>query len=232
MRVALFILLFANIAFFAWGTWIDTPVRAAPSPEAKGARPLMLAAEADAKAATVAGGVEAAARAAVSAIHCVSVGPFESQELAESAQTQLRARGYEPRERTEEGERMDGYWVYIGNLKSDLEEARIMRSLMQAQLSDARIMPISSEGRRISVGIFSERVRAERRARALERLGLEPQIGERKVKNSLYWLDLDLRGGQAPPSTDGLLPSDGDAAPVQVASCPAPASDTVSSAPN
>ncbi len=221
MRVALVILLFANVAFFAWGTWIDTPPRATPSPVAKGARPLVLASEANQKpdgaAGAAAGSAEGVTGAA--AVRCVSVGPFDSQESADGAFAQLRDRGYAPRARSEEGERWDGYWVYVANLKSDLEEARVMRTLMQAALSDARIMPMSPEGRRISVGIFSERDRAERRARAIQRLGLEPQIGARKVPGTVYWMDVDQRATEPALSTEGLLPPDMPGSTLEVRAC-------------
>ena len=80
-----------------------------------------------------------------------------------------------------------------------------MRTLTQAGLNDARVMPESDAGRRVSVGLFSERGRAERRARALRRLGLEPEIGERHVPGSVYWVDIDLGPDDSSVSTEGLL---------------------------
>jgi hypothetical protein len=141
--------------------------------------------------------------------------------MADGAAKQLRERGYDPRQRSEEGDRWDGYWVYVGNLKNEIEEARIMRELIQAQLSDARIMPVSPEGRRVSVGVFSERVRAERRAHALERLGLSPIIGERRSLGTVYWEEVDLKPGDPAVVTDGLLPPDTPASTLETKACAA-----------
>src|SRR5262245_57094050 len=113
MRIALYILAFANVAFFAWAVWIDTPpppVAAATSNLPK----LVLASEADSRASTAAG-----AKSPASAKRCVSVGPFSSDERAEGAMSVLRGRGYSPRSHEEQGETRDGYWVYVGGLQSD-----------------------------------------------------------------------------------------------------------------
>jgi hypothetical protein len=219
MRIALYVLLFANLVFFAWGAWIDTPVPAAPSPAAKGLPPLVLVAEADSKEREGAGG---AYGTAASAANCVSVGPFDTEERAEGALAALRERGYEPRQRAEEGERWDGYWVYVDDLKSDLDEARVMRTLIQAQLSDAKIMPISQDGRRISVGVFSERIRAERRERLVQRLGIEAQIGERRVPGTVFWMDIKTRPGDPAVATEGLLPAEAPGSTLEARACPTP----------
>lgn len=212
----LLVLLFANVAFFAWSAWIDTPPVAAAAAAAKKLPPLVLASEASAGAAATNNGTAPAAPRAES---CVSVGPFDSQELADGAAKRLRERGFDPRQRSEEGDRWDGYWVYVGNLKNELEEARVMRALIQAQLSDARIMPVSPEGRRVSVGVFSERIRAERRAHALERLGLSPTIGERRTPGTVYWEDVDVQPGDPTVATDGLLPPDTPASTLETRAC-------------
>jgi hypothetical protein len=222
VRVVLFVLLFANLVFFAWSAWIDTPAPAAASPAAKGLPPLVLAAEADAKEASRHGAGGSGAQSAHPA-NCVSVGPFDSEERANGALAALRERGYEPRQRSEEGERWDGYWVYVANLKSDLDAARVMRTLIQAQLVDAKIMPVSEEeGRRISVGVFSDRIRAERRERLVQRLGVEAELGDRRVPGTVFWMDMDLKPADPAVATDGLLPPDTGGSTLQVRACAAP----------
>jgi hypothetical protein len=214
--------LFANLAFFAWAAWIDTPVRAAPVPAARKLPPLVLASDAEVAAAQSNGGAGQGGMPASGGANCVSVGPFDSEELVGSALAALRERGYNPRPREEEGERFDGYWVYVADLKSDLDQARVMRTLIQAQLRDARIMPLSrDEGRRISVGVFSDRGRAERRQRLVRRLGIQAQLGERKSPVTVFWLDLNQRPGAPPIATEGLLPADAPASPLEVHPCAA-----------
>lgn len=220
MRIALYILLFANLAFLAWGAWIDAPPRPPATASETHLPKLVLASEAEAK---VASGSPAQARTGTpaAAARCVSVGPFNSAERVEGAMSILRGRGFTPREREEPGEERDGFWVYVGGLQSAAEEARVLRTLTQAGLNDARIMPESDAGRRVSVGLFSERTRAERRARALRRLGLEPEIGERHVPGSVYWADIDLGPDDSSVSTEGLLAPEEAGARLEVRVCPA-----------
>ena len=52
MRIAVYILLFANLAFFAWGAWIDAPPRVAGASSETHLPQLVLASESGAKAAS------------------------------------------------------------------------------------------------------------------------------------------------------------------------------------
>jgi hypothetical protein len=221
MRIALLTLLFANVAFFAWSTWIDVPLASHGAPAAATPLPrLALATEEVTGAVPRRDGVPAAQPLPQSTTRCASVGPFSTTERAEEAVAVLRERGYVPKQQAEPGETWDGYWVYVGNLNSAAEEARILRILSQAGLTDARAMPETDAGRRISVGLFSERQRAERRARALRRLGLEPQIGERRVPGTVYWLELEIAAGDTTLSTEGLLAPETEQTRLEVRSCP------------
>jgi len=215
VRVALFILLFLNLAYFAWAGWIDAPPPARAAQSIARTPRLLLASETAQK---VGGTTQTVA---ASPPRCVSVGPFDTPERATSASALLTGRGFEPKQRVEESETLGGYWVYVGDLRNALEEARVMRTLEQAGLSDARIMPETETGGRVSVGVFSERLRAERRARVLERLGLKPVIGERHVPGNVYWLDLALGPNDRTVSTEGLLAPEESDARLEVKVCPA-----------
>jgi hypothetical protein len=215
VRIALFILVFLNLAYFAWATLIDRPAPAQASQSIAGIPRLVLASEATHQP----NGTAEVASAAPP--RCVSVGPFNTLERATAAAALLSQRGLEPKQRAEESETWDGYWVYVGGLRNAFEEARVIRTLEQAGLSDARIMPETGAGRRVSVGLFSERVRAERRARALVRLGLKPEIAERHVPGSIYWLDLTLEPDDRTLSTEGLLAPEEAGSRLEVKVCPA-----------
>ncbi len=58
-------------------------------------------------------------------------------------------------------------------------------------------MPGSGAARQVSVGLFSERQRADRRAQAVQKLGLQPEVGERKVPGTVFWEDVSLPAGTA-----------------------------------
>jgi hypothetical protein len=218
MKTAIYILVFANLAFFAWANWIDVPLRASAAQSISGLPQLALATDAPAAKTKNA----AVARTGAAAARCVSVGPFNTSERAANASSLLRERGLDPKQREEQGETWDGYWVYVGGLRTALDQARVLHTLEEAGLNDARVMPESSAPeRRISVGLFSERIRAERRARVLQRLGLKPEIGERRVPGAVYWLDINLAPNESTLSTEGLLSAEETGARLEVRVCPA-----------
>jgi len=80
-------------------------------------------------------------------------------------------------------------------------------------------MKDSPEGRRVSVGLFSKRERAERRAVAVKRMGLEPEIAERKFPGTVYWVDVGLRDSGRELPADILL-ADVGASKIGTQACP------------
>jgi hypothetical protein len=214
LRIASLILLFLNLTYFAWAQWIDVPASARATESIAKLPQLVLASEANGKPGAI-------QTAAASSPRCVSVGPFNTTERATDAANLLAGRGFEPKQRAEQGDVADGYWVYVGGLKNALEVARVMHMLEQAALTDARIMPDTEDGGRVSVGLFSERFRAERRARVVQKLGLKPEIGERRTTGTRYWLDLSLAPDDRGVSAEGLLNPEESDARLEVRACPA-----------
>ena len=200
VRSAVIVLLFVNLVFMAWGRWVDRPPEAAVNrADAKLPRlllsdeqPKKLVAEPPAMAAAIAASDPSTATAASAEKRCMSVGPFNDAAQKTRAATLLHQRGFTPKERTSEGEVPDGYWVYLGGLKSAADETRALKILQEAGLNDAHAVPASDDGRRVSVGLFTERTRAERRARAVQHLGFSPDIVDRRRPGTVYWIDLDL----------------------------------------
>jgi hypothetical protein len=126
------------------------------------------------------------------------------------------------------GEISKGFWVYIGGLKSDSEVADVLRTLEQSHVEDAHLMSDAGDAHQVSVGLFSERERADRRAQSVEKLGLHPTVAERKLPATLFWMDVDLPPGAADPTAQDVVAQSAQATPVagqssrvQVAPCPA-----------
>jgi len=152
---------------------------------------------------------------------CVSVGPFNDLTGAARAASALQSRGFAPQQRTEEGEVVDGFWVYIGGVDSADKADRILIALDKGGFKDARLMPDDGEGRRISVGLFSERDRADRRAKAVQKLGLKTQVAERTQPGTVYWLDLALKPNDGSVSVqDVYADASASTSSVSVQSCP------------
>jgi hypothetical protein len=229
VRIAVIILLFVNLVFMAWGHWIDVPAEPAVNQADARLPRLVLASNARAAPGPAATKVSAAAAAfneastateTPPAKRCVSIGPFNDLAQETHAASLLQERGFTPQQRTEAGDIRDGYWVYLGGLKSAADEARALRTLQDAGVTDAHAVPAADDGRRVSVGLFTERPRAERRARAVQHLGYSPDIVERRRSSTVYWIDLDLGTSDAAVPTEGLASPDQGESRIQVRVCP------------
>ncbi len=132
----------------------------------------------------------------------------------------LQERGFKPRPRVESTQR-HGYWVYIDDLKSQSAEESVIRRLEKNGVTDAKVMPVSvARGRRVSVGLFTRRSDAERRARAVRGLGLDAQIEEQNPTESGHWLDVSLATSTESLPTESLLSLQDDGARLEIAECP------------
>ena len=124
---------------------------------------------------------------------CTSVGPFADLAQASQAQASLRTAGFDPRQRVENGEIWIGYWVSVQNLASRSEADTAIKTLNGNGISDVYLMPGTDPPNVLSLGVFSDYSRAERRANQVRALGLEPRIADRKREGSVYWIDVDLK---------------------------------------
>lgn len=124
---------------------------------------------------------------------CTSVGPFADLAQASQAQASLRTAGFDPRQRVENGEIWVGYWVSVQNLASRSEADTAIKTLNGNGITDVYLMPGTDPPNVLSLGVFSDYNRAERRANQVRALGLEPRIADRKREGSVYWIDVDLK---------------------------------------
>ena len=68
-----------------------------------------------------------------------------------------------------------------------------MRTLNDNGITDVYLMPESDPAHVVSLGVFSDYQRAQRRAAQVRALELEPRITDRKRAGSVYWLDVNMR---------------------------------------
>jgi SPOR domain len=226
VRAVFFSLLFANLAFLAWAEWIDAP-QPAPTNEAYAKLPrLKLVNELPPEEARPSSGNRKTALEVPppQAARCLSIGPFGDEASATRGATQLRDKGFTPRQRTEEGAVSKGFWVFIGGLKSDQDVAEVLRTLQQSHIDDAHVMPDTGDVHQVSVGLFTERDRADRRAQSVQKLGLQPEVAERKVPATVFWMDVDLAPGATSPTARDLSSSASGDSHASVVPCPGSAS--------
>jgi hypothetical protein len=216
MRTFCLLLILGNALFFSWAELIDVhvsnldrsvAVNVAPSPR------IVLAREATATPEPAAiqdmqppqveplapqaeppnpSNATQVAKADVDTMSCTSVGPFADLADASHAQAALRTGGFSPRQRLEQGELWVGYWVSVQNLESREAAEAAMKTLSSSGIKDVYLMPGSDPANVLSLGVFSDYHRADRRAQEIRALGLEPRIDDRKRAGSVYWLDVDL----------------------------------------
>ena len=228
MRIAFFLLLLVNLVFLAWAQWIDVP-QPAPSNDLYAKLPrLKLVGEDPSRNNRPASGGARARKTALeppaptASARCVSVGPFQDESAATDEATLLREKGLTARQRSQAGEVPKGFWVYIGGLESDRDVAQVMRTLQQSHVDDAKVVEGGGDqSHRISVGLFSDRERADRRATSIKKLGLEPVVGERRVPGTVFWMDIDVPAGAASLTAQDLGGLAGAGmGPIEVAPCP------------
>lgn len=179
MRAIFSVLLLANLGMFAWTHWFAPPETPPADPIAASVPRLVLARE---QPATVsAQDARSTPTIAAAVVECVSIGPFSTDGDAQRAAEGFRSDGYQPQSRTAPGEVNDGFWVYVGGLDTQPARDRVMRRLLEGAISDAHEMTGAGNAGRISVGVFRDRSRAERRARLVSRLHLTPEIDRKSV---------------------------------------------------
>jgi hypothetical protein len=230
VRIVFFALLFANLAYFAWAQWIDVPEAPPPSDISKLPR-LKLAEEVDPAGHAEPGTPERTALKDPPG--CLSVGPFPDSDAGARALTLLRGKGFDPRQRAEEGPPVEGYWVYVGGLKSETDADKALVTLEHGGIKDAVPMPENADaGRRLSLGMFSERTRAEKRAQAVqEQTGLKVEIAERKLPGTVYWVDFPAPSGTGAVPLQDLF-AEASSSRIALQPCPAaPAASAPASAP-
>ena len=234
MRTAFITLLFANLAFMGWAVWVDTPKQVRTNETSSRLPQLKLVGElppdqqqggeaaAVQKVAMTTPTGDSAATPPVLAdpVRCVSVGPFSDLEIAAKAAGALHARGFTPVQRAEEGEALDEFWVYIGGVADSSAADKVFKALDRNGIKDAHLMPESSDGRRISVGLFSERDRAERRVKSIEKLGFKADVEERKQPGAAYWVDLNLKPSDGAVPVQDLLFTGAGSSRLSVQACP------------
>ncbi|MFC4308894.1 SPOR domain-containing protein [Steroidobacter flavus] len=124
---------------------------------------------------------------------CTSVGPFADLGQASQAQATLRTQGFEPRQRVEQGELWTGYWVSVRDLSTRDAAEAALKTLNDNGITDVYLMPGSDPPNVLSLGVFSDYQRAQRRAEEVRAIGLSPQISDRKRAGSVFWIDVDLK---------------------------------------
>jgi hypothetical protein len=212
MRTLCLLLILANVLYFTWSQMIDVH---GSSLDRRGANPVeapvrIVLAREMVEANQEEGGVgpirdvqppaveplgaqtPANTTAQLDTLSCTSVGPFADLPQASQAQAALRKAGFQPRQRMEQGEIWAGYWVSVQGLATRDAAEAALKTLAANGIADVYVMPGSDPPNVLSLGVFSDYQRAERRVDEVRAIGLTPRIDDRKRAGSVYWIDVDL----------------------------------------
>jgi hypothetical protein len=217
VRNAFIALLVVNLVYFAWAQWVDEP-RTPPVNEALAKLPrLKLISELPPEERPATN-----TRTALNETACMSVGPFGDITNAARAAGILTSKGFAPEQRAEEAGTSTGYWVYVGGIKDDVEADKVRIGLEKAGVKDALVMPPNADaGRRISLGLFSDRAHADQRVASLKRMGFKAEVAEHKLPQVVYWIDLAPRPGMTTVPLADLF-AEGVGSRIAVQPCPPP----------
>jgi hypothetical protein len=215
MRILCLLLILVNVLYFTWSQMIDVNV---PSLDRKGTQPAdpparivlareMIEANPEERSVGQIRDVQPPAveplraqsssasvqTAQLDTLSCTSIGPFADLPQASQAQAALRGAGFEPRQRMEQGEIWAGYWVSVQGLATRDAADTALKTLSANGIADVYVMPGSDPPNVLSLGVFSDYQRAQRRVDEVRAIGLSPRIDDRKRAGSVYWLDVDLQ---------------------------------------
>jgi hypothetical protein len=217
-------LLVLNLGFFAWSQWIDVPATAAVAPKPATALPTLQLVSAAPAPAAQPPAAEPQPAPAVSA-RCRSVGPIDDVIAATAAFERLRTHGWQARGRSVEAQVLDGYWVYLSDLKDPAALRSALARLGAAGIHDAAAVTTPEQSDRVSVGFFADQAHAVRRAEQVRALGFKPTLDVHQRTANQHWIDFELKPGEAEPNAADVLGEDPAAAArasaPQLIACPA-----------
>lgn len=193
LRNFLLILLLINLGILAWYHWLREPYDKAPiAPSYEGLPSLTLAEDppAEPSGARVFSMMTGEELLNAGISECRSIGPISKVDDAREAAATLRGLDFSVVRRSKPGRRFVGFWVNIAASK-DRAAAEVITDALRADgVTDFYIVPTGDEQNAISLGVFSELGRAQRRLQLLSDRGFEAQVNQRYRDGEVGWLDV------------------------------------------
>ena len=202
MKNLLMLLALANILYFMWGRFVESPGEAGVVVvnESELGPPLTVTRsnvdEAATSAGAVAGTGKPAELAAVFGRSCVTIGPFKTATDAEAAMAGFDSEGMRTSMRTTEGQLFVGHWVQIRNIPSREAGNTMLAKLRDGGLGDAYLVATDDDGLKISLGLFGEKSRAERVELQAKSMDLPADITPRMRDAIIFYVDVGLPPGK------------------------------------
>lgn len=223
MKWLIYLLLVANLSWFAWHSRsVPGDVSARVLPAADGVPGLQLLSETTPAPASPPPSIPAPVPsvAITPESRCYRLGPFAAAEPAAAARARLEAAGWSVHLQVDDSLRRDGYWVMLPSLRSRAAALEVIAMLKRRGVEDYFLIAAGDHKNGISLGVFSERARAERRLASLRPMGLSPRLETVELPQRRFWLESEKP--YANTNADALLETAGRPSGVQVVpgACP------------
>ena len=177
------LLLFAlNLGAGAWLLFGRQPVAPPPPRTDPGVAQLRLLSE-------VPRGARTTRAAPLVADHCVTLGPFDTDVDMRAAMQALSPHVARIQYRVEQVSQSHGFWVFLpasANREGALDEAR---QLAARGIHDYYVVTAGDQQNTVSLGLFNDRVNAEKRQHELAQKGFAAKVEQRVDTESAWWLD-------------------------------------------
>lgn len=202
MRNLLLVLVLANVLYFLWGEFVESPAEqgVVVVRESDLGPPLEVSDALQAEAAMSVGAVLGSGKpsdlAAVVGRSCVTIGPFKSSGDADAALNDYEDEGMRVSIRTTQGQIFVGHWVQIRNIPDRAAGNTMIGKLQEGGLGDAYMVETKDEGLKISLGVFGEMSRAERIELQAKSLDLPADITPRTREATVFFVDIGLPPGK------------------------------------
>ncbi|KOR30434.1 hypothetical protein TI04_05875 [Achromatium sp. WMS2] len=119
-------------------------------------------------------------------LQCVKVGPFDNQQDAIEANTNLEQAGHNTELETKANKRNSGFWVLIKITEDQVRPT--LEKLGRAGIMDAWRLPDGPFAGMLSLGLHSERSNAESQRNILHQKGFNATVEPRVIEIPSYWI--------------------------------------------
>ena len=202
MKNLLLLLIIANILYFAWGRFQETPAEQGIVFVDESELGPLLEVSSQAEISTVERNVAQTASARPSGLaasvghSCVTIGPFKSRLEADGVHSTYAGEELRAGVRFTQGQVFVGNWVQIRQIPDTAAGQAMLQTLREGGIEDAYLVPDDEEGLKISLGLFGEMAGAERIELQAESMGLAADISPRMKEATVYFVDIGLPPGR------------------------------------
>jgi hypothetical protein len=132
---------------------------------------------------------------------CYTLGPMMNEKALEKLRSRLEEQGYSVQTRSIEQQETAGYWVYLPPYENRKQALKIAAELARKGIKDYYVVTDKEFRNAVSLGLFSDKGRANRRMAHIRTLGYQSRKMVRYRDRTYHWLDYD-------ESSDNPLPED------------------------